>query len=198
MVISEAPPVKSGIARVADELSRGLRGRGHTVDILSIHDIPRLEIGEVRLSSMILRLPQLRARIKEYDLVHLHGPVPTFSDVFLLSALRRRRHPPLIYTYHAPIDLRHLPFSLLTPVYNALQERLARLADHVVVTTPAYYERLGRFVPRAETVGRALGCKLRAFQRISKERRAVHSSVPGPDPSIQGTARVGKSICRPG
>jgi len=149
MVISEAPPVKSGIARVADKLSRGLNSRGHQVDILSLQDIPRLERGEIRLSSMPLKLPGLKERFRAYDVIHLHGPVPTFSDVFLLWGLRGMgsARPRLVYTHHAPVDLRRFPFLFLTWPYNVLQERLARLADHVVVTTPAYGQRLSRFVP---------------------------------------------------
>ena len=149
LVISEAPPVKSGIARVADKLSRGLRAQGHHVDILSLQEVPRVEWGEIRLSSMPLKLPHLKERFREYDLIHLHGPVPTFSDVFLLWGLRGLgpTRPRLVYTYHAPIDLRSFPLLFLTQPYNKLQEWLARLADHVVVTTPAYRQRLSRYVP---------------------------------------------------
>jgi rhamnosyl/mannosyltransferase len=120
------------------------------VDILSLNEIPRLVIGEVRLSSMPFHLGSLRRRIKNYDLVHLHGPVPTFSDVFLLMAMRGLggESPPLVYTHHAPVDL-HIPLLYpLVNAYNRMQERLAGLADHVVVSSPAYGELLSRFVPR--------------------------------------------------
>jgi rhamnosyl/mannosyltransferase len=149
LVISEAPPVKSGVARVADKLCSGLQGRGHQVEILSLRDIPRYERGEIRLSSMPLKLPSLKERFRSYDVVHLHGPVPTFSDVFLLWGLRGlgQRRPKLVYTHHAPIDLRGFPLGLLTWPYNILQERLASLADHVVTMTPAYGQRLSRYVP---------------------------------------------------
>lgn len=152
LVISEAPPVKSGVARVAEKLSSGLKGRGHHVDILSVQDIPRYEWGEVRLSSMPLKLPSLKARFQSYDLIHLHGPVPTFSDVFLLQGLRGLglSRPKLVYTYHAPVDLRGFGMGFLTWVYNAVQERLARLADHVVVMTPSYGQRLARHVPTSK------------------------------------------------
>lgn len=152
LVISEAPPVQSGVARVAEKLNNGLKGRGHHVDILSVQDIPRYEWGEVRLSSMPLKLPSLRERFQSYDLIHLHGPVPTFSDVFLLQGLRGlgRNRPKLVYTYHAPIDLRGFGLGLLTWAYNAIQERMARLADHVVVMTPSYGQRLARHVPTSK------------------------------------------------
>lgn len=149
MVISEAPPVKSGVSRVAEKLTQGLQYRGHQVDILSLQDIPRREWREVRLSSMPLKLPGLKSRLREYDLIHLHGPVPTFSDVFLVSGLRGLgpKRPRLVYTHHAPVDLRKLPFRPFIALYNHLQERLAGLADHVVVSTPSYRQRLSRYVP---------------------------------------------------
>jgi rhamnosyl/mannosyltransferase len=150
MVVSEAPPITSGVARVADCLSRGLQAVGHQVDLLSQQAIPRIECGEFRLSSMLLRLPHIRRQFCQYDLIHLHGPVPTFSDVFLLAGLRGLEgdRPALVYTHHAPIDLRGLPFGLLAPLYNRLHERLARLADHIVVTTPTYGQNLSLYVPQ--------------------------------------------------
>jgi glycosyltransferase involved in cell wall biosynthesis len=149
MVISEAPPVRSGVSRVAEKLTQGLQHRGHQVDILSLEDIPRREWGEVRLSSMPLKLGGLKGRLAEYDLIHLHGPVPTFSDVFLLWGLRGLgpKRPRLVYTHHAPVDLRNLPLRPFVALYNHLQERLAGLADHVVVSTPSYRQRLSRYVP---------------------------------------------------
>lgn len=149
LVISEAPPVKSGVSRVAEKLSEGIRKRGHTIDTLSLYDIPRYELGELRFSSMVFKLPQLRQKIQNYDVIHLHGPVPTFSDVFLLMGLRRlgHRRPSLVYTHHAPIVLRELMVRPVTSLYNLVQEMLARLADHVVVSTPSYRKRLSRFVP---------------------------------------------------
>jgi rhamnosyl/mannosyltransferase len=151
MVISEAPPVKSGVSRVAEKLSKGLSRRGHRTDVLSLRDIPRWEKGEMRFSSMPLRLPSLRERFRQYDVIHLHGPVPTFSDVFLLWGLRGlgTQRPKLVYTHHAPVDLGLFAMRPLILLYNKLQERLARGADHVVATTPSYGRRLGRFVPAA-------------------------------------------------
>ncbi len=151
-VISEAPPVKSGISRVADRLSSGLRNYGNSVDILSLQDVPRVEYGEFRLSSMPFRLSGLKESFKTYDIVHLHGPVPTFSDVFLLWGLKGlgNKRPRLVYTYHAPIDLKIMPLRPFVIIYNKLQERLADLADHVVVTTPSYAQRLSPYVKASQ------------------------------------------------
>jgi glycosyltransferase involved in cell wall biosynthesis len=149
MIVSEAPPVQSGVARVADKLSSGLRRRGFQVDILSLPDIPRIEFGEIRLSSMPLKLNSLKERLSDYDLVHLHGPVPTFSDSFLLGGLRGMgsKRPNLVYTHHSPIELTSPAIRPFLSIYNYLQERWSNLADHVVASTPSYGQRLSRYVP---------------------------------------------------
>lgn len=174
MLISEAPPIKSGVSRVAENLSGGLRALGYQVDTISVQQIPRFEWGEVRLSSMPLRLRQLRERLDEYDLVHLHGPVPTFSDIFLLKGLNGKAsgRPRLVFTYHAPVELASPSLRPLTWAYNALQERLARQADHVVVTTPSYAQRLARFVPAGKLSVIPWG--------VDFERFAVPLPKPGP------------------
>jgi len=148
ILISEAPPVKSGIARVAEKLSRGLGERGFDVDILSVADIPRLEWGEIRLSSMPLKLKTLRQRLKNYDVIHLHGPVPTFSDIFLLFGLRDmgNEKPYLVYTHHAPVEFKTTITRPFLSVYNYFQERWSNLADHIVASTPSYGQRLSRYV----------------------------------------------------
>jgi rhamnosyl/mannosyltransferase len=148
IIISEAPPIRSGVARVAKELKDGLARKEHKIDLLSLSDIPRFERGEMRLSSMAFHLPELTSRLDDYDVINLHGPVPTFSDIFLLYWLVRglRKRPFLIYTHHAPIDLRQLKYRLLAPLYNSLHNQLVRFADHVVVTTPSYGQRLSHYV----------------------------------------------------
>lgn len=137
----------SGISRVGVRLKTGLEALGNQVDVLSVQDIPRLAIGEVRLSSMIWRAPKLfLRRLDEYDLIHIHGPVPTFSDVALLfSALRPGSNTPVVYTHHSEIDLHGL--RLICDLYNYTHKKLARLADQVIVSTPTYAKRLHRYVP---------------------------------------------------
>jgi len=122
-------------------------GVNNQVDILSLQDVPRVEYGEIRLSSMSFKLPELKERFRSYDLISLHGPVPTFSDVFLLWGLRGLgpNRPQLVYTYHAPVDLHNFLYHFVW-TYNHLQERLACLANHVVATTPSYGQFLSRYI----------------------------------------------------
>src|SRR3954463_492670 len=83
VLTSEAPPVVSGVSRCVDRLTTGLRERGHHVDVLSSAEFPRLVLGEWRLSSLAVRWPMIARRLSRYDVVNLHGPIPTMSDAFL-------------------------------------------------------------------------------------------------------------------
>lgn len=147
-VITEAPPITSGVARVAHELSSRLRARGHAVDIISSHTIPRLELGEARLSSMPwMGYDQIYRRAAGYDLVHIHGPAPTFSEVALLYAAlaRRGRGPRLVYTHHCEIAIPG--YGPLCDLYNGAHRLASLLADHVVTSTPSYARLLERVIP---------------------------------------------------
>jgi rhamnosyl/mannosyltransferase len=148
MVITEAPPITSGVARVADELSTRLTGRGHQVDIISSHTTPRLELGEARLSSMPWRgYEQIYRRACDYDILHIHGPAPTFSDAALLYAFsgRRGQRPKLVYTHHCEIAIQG--YGPLCDLYNAGHRLASRLADHVVTSTPSYAQLLACSIP---------------------------------------------------
>ena len=107
IIVSEYPPVASGVARSVDRLARGLRGYGHEVDILSGADAPYFVSGQVRLSGLGGRLLRLGPDIAgHYDLVNVHGPVPTISDCLACAPAGhpspRRAAGPL----HPPLDAR--------------------------------------------------------------------------------------------
>jgi len=138
IVTSEAPPIVSGISRCVGRLADGLRARGHEVDVLSSVQMRRLVLGEVRLSSFALHWPRVAARMRRYDVVNLHGPVPTLSDVFLmLHGLRRRAgRTPVVYTHHSAIELEG--FEIASDLYNVVHKWLTRAAD-IVLTTSSFY-----------------------------------------------------------
>ena len=141
VVVSEVPPIVSGVARCADRLVGGLTAAGHEVDVISSLEIPRWEIGEFRLSSFAGHWPLVRRRLAGYDVVNLHGPVPTMSDVFLAMTryLPPLRRPRLVYTHHSAIELER--WSRTTTAYNRVHDRLAQVADRIV-TTSEFYRRL--------------------------------------------------------
>jgi glycosyltransferase involved in cell wall biosynthesis len=140
VVVSEAPPIVSGVSRCVDRVVRGLQAHGATVDVLSSNDIRRWTFGEARISSFIGQWPAVSRDLDSYDVVNLHGPAPTMSDAFLALFRTRRsaRRPALVYTHHSSIDIEGI--RPLCRVYDAMTARLSSFADRVIVTTPSYAE----------------------------------------------------------
>lgn len=136
IIATEAPPVRSGIARTVGHLRDGFQARGHQVDVLAYPQIGRFVFGEIRLSSLIFKLPQLLRYINEYDVIHVHGTTPTISDIallFLRFARLRGTHPLVIYIHH--VDLDFGPSGFLNRMYNHLHHRLSASADAVIAET---------------------------------------------------------------
>lgn len=138
IVVSEAPPIVSGVSRTVERLSNGLTELGVDVDIVSSNEIRRWMFGEVRISSLIAHWLPLARRLSQYDVINLHGPAPTMSDTFLalFQALPRLTRPALVYTHHSSIDIAGL--GALCRVYDAATARLATLTDRIIVTTESY------------------------------------------------------------
>jgi glycosyltransferase involved in cell wall biosynthesis len=137
VVTSEAPPVVSGISRCVDRVAAGLRDRGHRVDVISSVQIPRFMIGEYRFSAMLLWWPLLARRFRQYDVINLHGPVPTLSDVFLvLWRLFASGSRPIVYTHHSALAIRGA--ERLCEIYNRVHRRLSTSAALTMVTSQHY------------------------------------------------------------
>jgi rhamnosyl/mannosyltransferase len=137
-VVTEAPPIVSGIAETVAQVSGGLRGLGHEVDLCTARDVGRLSIGEFRFTGLMRHWPTLARELDHYEVVNLHGPAPSFSDAFLAlwRTVPRHRRPALVYTHHSEIDLSGL--RPLCGIYNSMHAHLMRAADCVVVSTPSY------------------------------------------------------------
>jgi len=141
MVATEAPPVHGGIARMVGYLRDGFQERGHHIDVLAYPEVGRLVFGELRLSSLIFKFPQLLRHINEYDVIHVHGTTPTMSDVVLLLARLRGLYPLMIYTHHMDLDFK--PVGFFNGVYNYLHRRLSARADAVIASTQDNLRLLG-------------------------------------------------------
>ena len=135
VVTSEAPPIVSGISRCVDRLTVGLRDRGHRVDVLSSVQIPRLVLGEYRFSTLLAHWRRIGRLLEGYDVVNLHGPVPTMSDVVLLLA-GARRGTPILYTHHSALAVRGA--ETLSRAYNRLHRVLSGRADRILTTSEHY------------------------------------------------------------
>jgi glycosyltransferase involved in cell wall biosynthesis len=141
VITSEPPGVASGIANSTGRIVQGLRRYGHQVDMLSAADGPYFRSGEVRLSALGGKLIRLAPGIgRRYDLINIHGPVPTISDVSLLlmAAFRRNGKPVIVYTHHWTLEFEGGLLAGLDGPYMAAHHYLARFADHVVVESEEY------------------------------------------------------------
>ena len=88
---------------------------------------PRFIRGEFRFSAFAFYWPALRRRLSTYDVVNLHGPVPTISEVFLLltRTLRRHQRPAIVYTHHSDLSITSLQRAC--SVYNGIAGRVAAI-----------------------------------------------------------------------
>jgi glycosyltransferase involved in cell wall biosynthesis len=153
IVTSEAPPIVSGISTCIDRLAAGLIARDHRVRVLSSAQIPRVAIGEWRLSSFVAHWPRVARRLRHFDVVNLHGPVPTMSDAFLwLSGwLPPHLRPAIVYTHHSPIDIKGA--SGMSAYYNKVHKSLALRADRIVASSQHYArQHRSRFGPAAVAI----------------------------------------------
>jgi glycosyltransferase involved in cell wall biosynthesis len=139
ILTSEAPPIVSGISTCIDRLATGLIAREHRVRVLSSAQIRRVAFGEWRLSSLVAHWPQIARQLRHFDVVNVHGPVPTMSDAFLwkTSRLPAYARPAIVYTHHSPIDIQGA--GAMSTRYNKLHQGLAlRAADRIVASSPHY------------------------------------------------------------
>lgn len=138
IVTSEAPPIVSGIATCIDRLTAGLSAREHRVRVLSSTQIRRVAVGEWRLSSFVAHWPRIARRLGHFDVVNVHGPVPTMSDAFLWLSGRLPPHlrPAIVYTHHSPIDIKGA--SGMSAYYNRLHKLLALRADRIIASSQHY------------------------------------------------------------
>ncbi|MEZ5380572.1 MAG: glycosyltransferase family 4 protein [Microthrixaceae bacterium] len=158
LVASQLPPVTSGVARSVDRLRRGLTERGHHVEAVSALADRGLTHGEYRVHFISRRFARFARFTEGFDVVGLHGPSPFCSELFLARAALARRRPGIVYTHHFQVMVesaargRGVLYRAQLGV-NAAQERLARVADEVVVTSPAYRDLLAQAgVPGAHVI----------------------------------------------
>ena len=120
-VATEAPPYRGGISRIVGLLSEELTQLGHEVDIVT----PKLRLREFKISTRQLR------QFKGYDIIHLHGPTPFWSDFILL----RNSNTPLVYTHHADISW---GTEALSKYYRTFHRKLVNKAKAIVVHSKDY------------------------------------------------------------
>lgn len=138
IVASESPPIVSGVARAVGEIADGLRRRGHTVRIISSADGRALRWDRLRLSSVGWRLRSVLSERESFDVVNIHGPAPSISDIALIRTLFVSSHPPVVYTHHFTLHFNVMGVDAVAAIYSAIVSRLTRRCSAVVTTTHRY------------------------------------------------------------
>ena len=186
IVTSEAPPIVSGISTCIKRLANGLIGRGHHVSVLSSAQIPRLAVGEWRLSSFAIYWPRIARELRHFDVVNVHGPVPTMSDAFLrLSGwLPPHARPAIVYTHHSPIDIRGA--TRMSARYNRLHDSLALRADRIVASSRHYAnQHRSRYGPLVRTIPWGVDARASSPSRGTVPLWGAAGAVRWADASLQ-------------
>jgi len=141
------PPYHGGIGAVAFEYAHQLVGRGHDVEVLTPeykkikkerisgepkvrHIRPWLKFGNAAL------VPGLRARLDNFDLVHLHYPF--FGGADFVSLWKSMSNVPLVTTYHMDVKGKGLK-SLIFKTYGAMARAgVLHASDAILVSSLDY------------------------------------------------------------
>ncbi|MCG6889323.1 MAG: glycosyltransferase family 4 protein [Gammaproteobacteria bacterium] len=141
------PDTIGGIEKVINEIARGTVDAGITTKVLTLssalvdrvvevdgHSVHRcrsnFEIASTPFSlSAFLRFRQMA---RDADIIHYHFPYP-FSDVLHFAT---RINKPSLVTYHS--DIIHQKHLL--KIYRPLKRRFLSSVDHIVATSPNYFE----------------------------------------------------------
>jgi len=128
-------PHTGGIERYVYNLSTYLVDHGHTIDIIT-SDVPSIDkrddngsfkiyrykcIGSPLGNPILIGLSDLHKRLKEYDIIHIHG-VYTYLALRAILAFNHQSHQKLILTHHGR-----------TVYPQALKNLLAKTYDNIIV-----------------------------------------------------------------
>jgi glycosyltransferase involved in cell wall biosynthesis len=166
IVTSEAPPTVSGISTCVERLASGLAAQDHYVSVISSAEIRRVVFGEWRFSSFAAHWPRIARKLHNFDVVNVHGPVPTISDVFLgLShLLPDHSRPAIVYTYHSPVDFPAA--ARWAGFYDKFHVRLALRADRIIASSAHYAQQhYRRYGPVVQVIPWGTDSKIAAVPR---------------------------------
>lgn len=140
-----------GVEKHAYYLSKGLLELGNEVTIFTTRSKRHNYLSEVNLELNIHRVPMSISlynssvplwilkdlKVKDYDIIHAHTPVPAIADLAALKNINKKR--PFILTYHNDIGKENLFGRILSGVYNVtLGKFLLTHADIIIATSKSY------------------------------------------------------------
>ena len=146
LIASEAPPRVSGVAKAIGEIADGLRARGHEVVVFSSADAPGLRWDRIRFSAAMTRVGAVLDNDGPFDIINIHGPSPSISDLALLRFTKWNRGAKVVYTHHFSLHFGKWFVDLAGRIYEWFFRRVAKGCDEIVTTTKEYavpFERAG-------------------------------------------------------
>ena len=149
IIASEAPPRVSGVAKSVGEIADGLRARGHEVVVFSSADAPGLRWDRIRFSAAMTRIDAVLDNDGPFDIINVHGPSPSISDLALLRFTKWNRGAKVVYTHHFSLHFGKWFADIAGRIYEVFFRRVAKGCDGIVTTTKEYaipFEREGMAV----------------------------------------------------
>lgn len=154
-------PHTGGIERYVYNLSQYLIARGHTVDVATAN-VPESSDTEIVDGITIYRYPllctlmknpiitnlsDLKARLKDYDVIHIHG-VYTYAALRTVLFLGKKHRQKVFLTHHGTISNASLLKTCIARVYEQIVIRfMLKRIDHVIVQAKSdkiVFENLGK------------------------------------------------------
>ena len=140
-------PHTGGIERYVYNLSQYLIAQGHTVDVatanvpesldtetvegITIHRYPHL--CTLMGNPIITNLSDLKSRLKDYDVVHIHG-VYTYAALRTVLFLGKKHKQKVFLTHHGRVVYPNSPKNILAKIYEQIFVRfILRRVDEAVV-----------------------------------------------------------------
>lgn len=149
IVASEAPPLVSGVAKSIGEIADGLIARGHEVVVLSSAEARGVRWDRIRFSTLMAQVGAVIENDGPFDIINIHGPAPSISDLALLRFTKRNRGAKIVYTHHFSLHFGKWSADVLGRLYEMFFRRVAKKCDGIVTTTKDYavpFERHGMTV----------------------------------------------------
>lgn len=143
------PHSMGGVEQVIHQLAKGATKEGANVEVIAINRGPERTINhegynvhylpvlfEVVSTPFSLKaFPKFRKLAKQADIIHYHYPYP-FADLLHFTCCPNK---PSVVTYHSDI----IRQKKLLKLYKPLQRRFLSSVDHIVTTSPNYFQTSG-------------------------------------------------------
>ena len=138
VVASELPPVRSGVSRAVSEIIEGLKKKGHEVCSVSSSDVAGLKWDRIRVSAVAFRVRKILRDEGPFDVVNIHGPSPSVSDLSLLFSLLSRNAGSVVYTHHFRLEFGRKLIDFVARFYEWLIISCAHRFCKLVFTSTDY------------------------------------------------------------